>query len=143
MSELKKRMAKELKKINKSSLNCRSAWDRGVGEYADEIMEVIEGYKEDPENFNGLKAQALNGAKNWYEYSWSGNSLCYDSDIAERLCTPSQLKKTHGGERKPNKDEDWLDVQARGLQKAFGRVARAYSIAVTCLGYEKMKGDKK
>jgi hypothetical protein len=34
------------------------------------------------------------------------------------FCTPSELKKTHNGERKPNKNEEWLDVQARALNQA-------------------------
>lgn len=47
-----------------------------------------------------------------------GCYLIYNSDIAKMFCTPSELKKTHNGERKPNKNEEWLDVQARALNQA-------------------------
>ena len=54
-------------------------------------------------------------------------SLIYNEDIAERLCTPSELKKTRHGERRPNAREEWLDTQARALFQAYnliGRLAR-------------------
>lgn len=47
-----------------------------------------------------------------------GSALIYNADIAKHYCTPSELKKTHNGERKPNSREDWLDVQARALWQA-------------------------
>jgi hypothetical protein len=70
----------------------------------------------------------LNGADNWNESSWGGCYEIYNSDIAERLCTPSELKKTRQGERRPNSREEWLDVQARALHQAerlILRLARA------------------
>ena len=60
----------------------------------------------------------MNGAENWRRYSYGGSSLIYDKDIAERLCTPSELKRTRGGMRKPNSSETWLDVQTRALNQA-------------------------
>ena len=60
----------------------------------------------------------LNGADNWAQYSWGGCSFIYDGYIADRLCTPSEWKKTNGGLRRPNKNELWLDVQARALRQA-------------------------
>lgn len=33
------------------------------------------------------------GARNWQECSAGGCALIYDSDIAERLCSQSELKK--------------------------------------------------
>lgn len=50
--------------------------------------------------------------------------MIYDSDIAERLCNPSELKKTRNGERRPNGREEWLDTQARALFQAANRVCR-------------------
>ena len=41
-----------------------------------------------------------------------------DYEIAKRVCSPSELKKTHEGNRKPNANEDWVDVQARALHQA-------------------------
>ena len=68
----------------------------------------------------------LNGAQDWNKYSWGGSSLIYDGDIAERLCTPSELKKTRNGERRPNGREEWLDTQARALHQAAKRVYTIY-----------------
>ena len=60
----------------------------------------------------------LSGAKDWKEYSWGGRSLIYDQDIAERLSSPSELRKTNNGQRRPNAREEWLDTQARALYQA-------------------------
>ena len=98
----------------------RSAWDKAVTLYACELVESLE-IEELPEDFAEFKALMLNGASDWNQYSWGGSSLIYDYDIAERTCTPSELKKTKGGERRPNSREEWLDVQARALSQAFRR----------------------
>ena len=103
----------------------RSAWARGVYNYAWELIDNIEqnhnylGMKEhDQISINELEKYMLNGASNWNEYSWGGCSLIYDADIAQALCTPSELKKTDNGRRRPNNHEQWLDVQARALLQA-------------------------
>ena len=108
----------------------RSAWDKGVTVYALELLDELEENRE----YNKadkylhpleLKAELLNGADSWDAYSWGGSALIYDSDIAERLCTPSELKKTRNGERKPNSREEWLDTQARALFQASNRIIKA------------------
>lgn len=124
MSALKERMTTELQSIN--AMYHKSAWNRGVAEYTAEIMNTLAEYDTDPASVVELKAQALNGATDWNAYSWGGCSLCYDSDIAERLCNPSELKRTRNGERRPNSREEWLDTQARALKQAYSRVASAY-----------------
>ena len=103
----------------------RSAWDRGVKSYAvdllDELTENIQGGYIDPEDLDSpalLKKALLNGAADWAQYSWGGCSLIYDGDVAERLCTPSELKRKRGGDLQPNSRETWLDVQARALYQA-------------------------
>lgn len=104
----------------------RSAWDRGVNDYA---IDLLENLKElDPGDFSSsalVEKALLNGASNWDQYSWGGCAFCYDSDIAAALCTPSELKKTRNGERRPNSSEEWLDVQARALYQASNRIKRA------------------
>lgn len=60
----------------------------------------------------------LHGAGDWEEYSRGGCALIYNSDIAERLCAPWELRKTDGGAKRPNAREDWIDVQARALSQA-------------------------
>lgn len=107
----------------------RSAWDRGVKAYALEMLEEMafnakHGYLAIDvfSNRKTLREALLNGASDWSEYSWGGCSLIYDGEIAERLCTPSALKKAHGGECKPNASEEWLDTQARALRQAAGLI---------------------
>lgn len=107
---------------------CRSAWDRGVNAYALELLDNLaaalawQQLEQIPEDWKTCKADVLNGASDWSAFSWGGSSLIYDYDIAERLCTPSELKRTKNGERKPNAREDWLDTQARALSQAWGRL---------------------
>ena len=109
------------------STSARSAWRRGVKQYALELLENVEeaaaytGYslEELAASHNLLKQAALNGAGDWTQYSEGGCALIYDADIAARLCTPSELKKTRNGERRPNSRETWIDVQARALYQAF------------------------
>lgn len=90
-----------------------SAWTKGVKIYAKELQEFL-----DNENLPATKENLLNGATDWKEYSYGGCALIYDYEIAERLCSPSELKRTKGGERNPNNNETWLDVQARALYQA-------------------------
>lgn len=115
----------------------RSAWGRGVKEYAtellDDLAEAIRGGWFDPADIGAplmLKRQLLNGASDWHQYSWGGCSLIYNEDIAARLCSPSELKRTRNGERRPNAREDWLDTQARALYQAAALVQR---IARECI----------
>ena len=103
----------------------RSAWARGVKQYARELLEQVAeaingGYfaDEDIKAPRLFHKQLLNGAQDWSESSWGGCFLIYDGEIAERLCNPSELKKTRNGERRPNAREEWLDTQARALWQA-------------------------
>lgn len=113
----------------------RSAWNRGVTLYARELLgDVVENveraYCAAPQTRAEFYRIALNGAETWREYSYGACALVYDGDIAERLCTPSELKKKRGGELNPNSRETWLDVQARALNKAEARAWNAVRDAV-------------
>lgn len=126
MASIIEKMKKEL-----AEERTRSAWGRGVKEYAaelvDDLAEAIAGGWFDPDDIGAplmLKKQLLNGARDWQQYSWGGCSLIYNEDIARRLCTPSELKRTRNGERRPNAREDWLDTQARALSQAARMVQR-------------------
>ena len=114
----------------------RSAWGRGVTAYAVDMLQQIEDYykdgyvsSDDLATRTTAEAVALNGARDWSEYSWGGSALVYDGDIAASLCTPSELKRTRNGERRPNSQEEWLDVQARALHQAFRRMYGAIRAA--------------
>lgn len=106
----------------------RSAWSKGVTVYA---LELLEEYQEraayegrEAADRIEFKAWLLNGADSWESYSYGGSSLIYNGDIAERLCCPSEYKRTREGERRPNSREEWLDVQARALYQAACRLSR-------------------
>lgn len=118
------------------SRSYRSAWDKGVQLYVsdllDQLQEAIEGHWLDDDDLLSpalLDRALLNGASSWADYSYGGCALCYDPDIAQRLCTPSELKRTRNGDRNPNGRENWLDVQARALCQAANRIKRAAAVA--------------
>lgn len=105
----------------------RSQWDRGVIQYAIEIVRARD-ESEIPNERVKLHKYLLNGAMDWREYSYGGCSLIYDMDIAERLCTKTELKKVDGGRKEPNERENWLDVQTRALTQAEQRVYEAAGV---------------
>ena len=113
--------------------NPRSAWDKGVKAYAlellDELEEIISYAPEALDNINLLDKALLNGASSWWQYSEGGCSLICDNDIAVRLCTPSELKRTKDGVRRPNSRESWIEVQARALSQAASLIRVAYRLA--------------
>ena len=97
--------------------NGRSAWARGVKAYAVELVESLDDGA-DLGNEVMLQKALLNGASSWRQYSEGGGALCYDADIAERLCSPSEIKRNKWGMREPNNSETWIDCQARALWQA-------------------------
>lgn len=124
------------------SVKTRSAWDRGVKaqalDFCDEMADWA-AFDTDNKPGEGLAGGVIrcsssgelvellkNGAEDWNYSSYGGNGLISDADIAERYCTKSELKRTRGGERRPNPREDWMEVQARGMGQAAQMVARAW-----------------
>ena len=105
----------EIKKVN-----CRSYWAKGVKAYAIDMVKSIEYKKEVSDRF--MKSDLLNGARDWNQYSEGGCALIYNQDIAERLCTPSELKRltrANGSLKdRPNSCENWIQCQARALFQA-------------------------
>ena len=106
----------------------RSAWDKAVTLYAldllDDVQEGADNMERLPLDGAELERWALNGASCWEQYSNGGCSICYYADIAARVCTPSELKRTDGGMNAPNSRETWLDVQARALYQACNRIRK-------------------
>lgn len=96
----------------------RSAWDRGVSLYISDLLDHWEENAPYETNDVNLFSLLLNGARDWEQYSWSGLSLAYNHQIAKRLCSPSELKRTRNGQRRHNYREEWLDVQTRALEQA-------------------------
>lgn len=112
----KKQLIEKLEEVK-----MRSAWNNGVKEYA---IEMVEDLDCDDFQYDGLKDGLLNGARNWRKYSYGGCSLIYDYDIANRLCTPSELKRKKAGELPPSSHETWLDIQVRALHDAYLLIKR-------------------
>ena len=133
-------MANRLEAIRNhiESKKFRSCWDKGVQLYAlellDNLAETLSYNPEALDNLNLLDRALLNGASNWTEYSEGGCSLIYNEDIAVRLCTPSELRKTQNGFKAPNAREQWLDVQARALYHAASLIRTTYRLAVNKWG---------
>lgn len=107
----------------------RSAWDKGVTVYAVDLLDEYQMRAEfegrEAADRKELEEWLLNGASTWSEYSWGGSALIYNGDIAKLLCSPSELKRTRNGERRPNSREEWLDTQARALAQAANRLCDA------------------
>lgn len=104
----------------------RSTWDKAVTLYALDLLEDVQAGADNMERLpldgTELEQWALNGASCLEKYSNGGCSICYNADIAARVCTPSELKRTDGGMNNPNSRETWLDVQARALYQACNRI---------------------
>ena len=110
---------------NAKAENVRSAWKRGVGIYAIELLDSIDDVDFSKiKNRNELETCLLNNCDNWSQYSYVGNSLCYDWEIIQRTFPKSlqerALKSCNAGNYYP------LDDQARALYQAFNRVARCW-----------------
>ena len=102
------------------AMKFRSAWRRAIQTYALELLEGVEGEL--------TRESLLNGAQNWKEYSEDGHALIYYDHIAERLCTPSRLKRCKGGELPPNSRETWFECQARCLSQAAALICRTANL---------------
>lgn len=121
---MKVNITKTIEKIE--GLKFRSRWQKAVQEdsiwlleelsnnYYDEILNDTMSFG----SIEGFERVLRMGAETWKDFSEGGGALIYDGDIAEHYCTPSELKKVRGGERKPNSRESWLDVQARAFWQA-------------------------
>lgn len=99
-----------------SKIEPRSAWDKGVKCYALELLDEVKN-----QEFSGwynLRSAMLNGATDWLHYSQGACSLVWDEDIAERLCTPSQLKACNGGRKYLRPGTDWIKIQSFALYQA-------------------------
>lgn len=106
----------------------RGAWDNGAKVYAQELFDELVSNRHITDDTTRLgkitEADLLNGADDWEQFSRGGCALVYDSDICERLCCPSMIKKTRCGDRPPNSTEDWMDWQTKALKQAARLVLR-------------------
>ena len=91
----------------------RSAWARGVQQTA---VDMLDGT--DKIDLASAK-DVLNGADSPEQWAYDANGLIYDADIAALLCTPSEWRRTKGGQCQPNSCESWLDVYSRAAYQAY------------------------
>lgn len=105
----------------------RSAWGKGVKEYAIELLNEVKEYKGGSFDLNtdNYRKILLRGADDWKHFSYSAMTLFYNEDIARRLSNKTELKLTKNGLRRPNPREEWLDTQARALHQADGIIREA------------------
>ena len=111
------------------SIKVRGAWNNGVKTYAVELLDDAASNRECEEfaSLQELKEAILNGASDWMQYSEGGCALVYNQDIAERLCNPTELKRTKNGMNNPNSRENWQQYQARALFQAWELIKRTYN----------------
>ena len=95
--------------------NSKSAWQKGVKKYAQEIIQEY----------------IYNGKWNGNIVSEGGSFLIDDQDIAERLCTKSELlhaiHKDGSLRQHANGKESWIDVQSRAVYQAICLISRIIS----------------
>ena len=115
-----------------------SAWKKGVKNYAIALIDklpddycMIFGNQEELEkHIKIFKKLLLNGAENWRRYSYGGRAYISNNAIAINLCTLSEYINSKRGKRRPNRRENWLDVQARALFQAELLITSAIRDAV-------------
>ena len=115
----------------------KSAWDKGVKEYAIEIVENNSDEQDDITSVDDVlnyardKHESLYSVAKWQSHG--GSFEIYDEYIAERLCTPSEFKRSHykDGSMKQmaNARESWLDVQGRAVFQAYSLIQNIIKLA--------------
>lgn len=119
---------KEIQKIRErlEAAKPRTAWDKGVKKIAENLLDKYEEivlYREGSDPVPLLTEKTvLNGADDWKQYCYGGCAMIYDREIAETLCTPSELRRTDFGRKDPNRYESWMDVQVRAYIQAWALI---------------------
>jgi len=135
---MEKNLKEQLKAIYEK-VKCsktRSCWSRGVRESAltilDDAVTMLDDTASRIEKWADLEELLLNGANNWPQFSYDGNALIYDVQIAAAFCTPSELIKKDYGRLGPNSREIWMDVQARALYQSAWLIRDAFAKLTQC-----------
>lgn len=121
---------KEMQKIRErlAATKPRSAWDKGVKEIAECLLDKYEEIVRDREGSDPVppltEKTVLNGASGWRQYCYGGCAMIYNTEIAKTLCTPSELRRTDFGRKAPNSRETWMDVQIRAHVQAWALIKR-------------------
>lgn len=111
-----KKLIAEAEKLSKSE---HTYWSRGVvsliRDYAKEVLQEHDG--ETVSNKELFKLWSC-GAETLKDAVYGGCFDIWNYDIAKRLCTPSEFKRSKEGMRNPNRCETWLDVEYRAIYRA-------------------------
>jgi len=107
------------------SMSFRSKWDKGVKRYALELIEnAVDNM--DALTWDDIKEGKIwNGADGVKSFSYGGDRLIWDGDIANRLLTASELKKWNAG--KWNGPE-MIVLQTRALVQAWRLIKRTHAL---------------
>ena len=120
MKEIIIDVKKLLTEAEKMSRTERSCWSRGVAslicDYGEDVLKEHEGETTTIKEFNKLWNC---GAETLRESVYGGCFDIWNYDIAKRLCTPSEFKRSNEGMRNPNRREDWLGVEYRAVYHAM------------------------
>lgn len=112
-----KKLVAEAEKMSRTE---RSYWNRGVAslirDYGDEVLGEHDGEIISARDFYKLWNC---GAETLRDAVYDGSFDIWKYDIAKRLCTPSKFKKSNEGMRRPNKRQDWIDVELIAVQQAM------------------------
>ena len=111
-----RRLVAEAEKLSRTE---RSCWSRGVAslirDYAEEVLQEHDG--ETVSNKELFRLWNC-GNETLRDAVYYGCFDIWNYDIAKRLCTPSQFKKSKEGMRSPNRCETWLDVEYKAIYRA-------------------------
>ena len=94
----------------------KNAQERGICHYASDLLE--EQADRTCTDHYPVEKDLLNGAANWYSYTWGGCGLTNDEDICRMFFSPSQQKVKKYGNLPPHKGGNWLDFEAQMAMKA-------------------------
>ena len=112
-----KKLVEEAEKMSRTE---RSYWSRGVAslirDYGEDVLGEHDGEIISARDFYKLWNC---GADSLRDAVYGGSFDIWNYDIAKRLCTPSDLKKSNEGMRRPNKRQDWIDVELIAVQQAM------------------------
>ena len=120
MSYVRIDVKKLLAEAEKMSRTERTYWSRGVAslirDYGEEVLQEHDGEIVSARDFFKLWNCGNDSLR---DAVYAGSFDIWNYDIAKRLCTPSELKKSNEGMRNPNRCENWIDVEIRAMYQAM------------------------
>ena len=114
-----KRLVAEAEKLSRTE---RTYWSRGVAslirDYAEDVLKEHDGEEVTSDEFYKLWDC---GNDTLRDAVYGGSYDICNYDIAKRLLSPSEFKKSKEGMRRPNRNEEWLDIEYRAICCAMSK----------------------